>query len=126
MKLLFYTHAFAPKVGGQETIVMLQAQGLARKPLSDTAETVELTLLTPTPADGMNDAVLPFRVVRQPSWATLLRVIFESDVVHLAGPVLLPMVLGLFLRKPASRANGSLPFPAEGLKGALRRDLVAS
>jgi hypothetical protein len=30
MRVLIYSHAFLPKVGGTETIVMLLAQGLAR------------------------------------------------------------------------------------------------
>jgi glycosyltransferase involved in cell wall biosynthesis len=100
MKILLYTHAFAPKVGGQETIVMLLAQGLAQHASLASKCAVELTLVTPTPADGMNDATLPFRVVRQPSPATLFRLLRRVDVVHLAGPVFLPMILGFLLRKP--------------------------
>ena len=100
MKVLFYTHSFAPNVGGQETIVMLQAQGLAWTNSSASAQAVELTLATPTPRDGMNDAVLPFRVVRQPSRSTLFQLVRNADIVHLAGPILLPMGLALLLRKP--------------------------
>jgi glycosyltransferase involved in cell wall biosynthesis len=100
MKVLFYTHSFAPNVGGQETIVMLQAQGLARTTSSASARAVELTLATPTPRDGMDDAILPFRVVRQPNRTTLFHLVREADMVHLAGPILLPMSLALLLRKP--------------------------
>ena len=100
MKILFYTHSFAPNVGGQESIVMLQAQGLARSTSSASAQAVELILATPTPRDGMNDATLPFRVVRQPNRTALFHLVREADMVHLAGPVLLPMSLALLLRKP--------------------------
>src|SRR5262249_47769157 len=89
-----------PKVGGQETIVMLLAQGLAKSAPSTSRGAVELMLATPTPADGMNDAALSFRVVRQPSPVTLFRLLHEADIVHLAGPVFLPMILGFLLRKP--------------------------
>lgn len=94
MRILLYTQAFAPKVGGQESIVMLQACGLAVR------HGVQLTLATPTPADGMDDSKLPFRVVRQPNRARLCRLVREADVLHLAGPLLLLMVMGLVLRKP--------------------------
>jgi len=43
---------------------------------------------------------LPFRVVRQPGPLTLLRLIGRAEVVHLAGPCLLPMWLAIILRKP--------------------------
>src|SRR5438094_904010 len=46
------------------------------------------------------DASLPFRVVRRPSLLELLRLIRAADVIHLAGPSFIPMLLGLFLRKP--------------------------
>lgn len=48
----------------------------------------------------MDDAALPFRVVRQPNLATLFSLMREADVVHLAGPALLPLVVGFTLRKP--------------------------
>jgi glycosyltransferase involved in cell wall biosynthesis len=100
MKILLYTHAFAPKVGGQETIVMFLAQRLAISALPGSLEPQELVVATPTPSNGMNDAALPFRVVRQPNLATLFSLMHQADVVHLAGPALLPLVMGLTLRKP--------------------------
>jgi len=100
MKILLYTHAFAPKVGGQETIVMILAQRLAKSALPSSLEPVELVLTTPTPPNGMDDAALPFRVVRQPNLATLFSLMREADVVHLAGPAILPLIVGLTLRKP--------------------------
>jgi glycosyltransferase involved in cell wall biosynthesis len=92
MKVLIYSHAFAPMVGGVETYVMLLAEGLAER-------AVRVTLVTPTPAGDMDDAKLPFRVVRQPSTLEVWHRLRGADIVHLAGPCLQPMLLGLALRK---------------------------
>jgi glycosyltransferase involved in cell wall biosynthesis len=97
MKILIYTHAFAPMIGGLETTVMTLAQGLGRRA---SADSLEVTLATPAPAGGWDDAAMPFRVVRQPGLPMLLRLFREADVIHLAGPVLVPMFLALCLRKP--------------------------
>jgi glycogen(starch) synthase len=101
MRILIYTHAFPPDVGGQETIVMDLARGIAQSTSSVSFETVELTIVTPVPANGMDDSVLPFRVVRQPSLRVLFRSFSSADLIHLAGPAFLPMILALLLRKPA-------------------------
>jgi len=93
MKVLLYAHAFAPKIGGAETYVMLLAKGLAAKGIS-------VTVATPTPQDGFDDSALPFEVVRQPNLRTLWRLIGEADIVQLAGPVFVPLLLGLLRRKP--------------------------
>ena len=100
MRVLIYSQAFAPKIGGVETIVMLLAQGLAQHASSATRKLVDVTLVTRTFADGMNDTALPFRVVRQPSFRGLVRLLLHADVIHLAGPCFLPLALGLLFRKP--------------------------
>ncbi len=100
MKLLIYTHTFAPEIGGVETIVLSLAQGLTRLPTGRNDDKVEVTLITPQPRGGFDDTSLPFRVVRQPGFWSLLLLLRSADVVHLAGPALLPLVLGLLLRKP--------------------------
>ncbi|HEV2382719.1 MAG TPA: glycosyltransferase [Terriglobia bacterium] len=97
MKLLIYTHAFAPKIGGVETVVMTLATGLAKQ---DHAGRVQVTLATATPRSDFDDNALPFRVVRQPSLPQLFRLIRAADVVHLAGPCFVPMLAGLLFRKP--------------------------
>jgi len=99
LKLLIYSHAFAPKIGGVETYVMLLAEGLARESAIDVGN-VHVTVVTPTAADAMNDSALPFRVVRQPGILQLLKLLWDSNVVHLAGPCLFPMMIGLALRRP--------------------------
>jgi glycosyltransferase involved in cell wall biosynthesis len=48
----------------------------------------------------MDDAGLPFRVVRRPGFLQLLRLFRFADVIHLAGPALLPLGLAWMLRKP--------------------------
>jgi glycosyltransferase involved in cell wall biosynthesis len=100
MKLLLYCHFFAPSVGGVETIVLALARGLAALSDAHGAREFEVTLVTQTPAEQFNDRVLPFRIVRQPGLFELWGLIRASDVVHVAGPALAPVILGLLARRP--------------------------
>jgi glycosyltransferase involved in cell wall biosynthesis len=119
MQLMIYTHSFAPRVGGVETVVMTLAEGLARMSEADEPRTVAgtrpggraspstegkarivVTVVTPTPAGEMDDGALAFRVVRQPGFLELFRLLREADLVHLAGPTLVPLALCLLLQKP--------------------------
>jgi glycogen synthase len=103
MNILIYTHDFAPSIGGVQTITTILAQGLAdaRSPANGRPEqTNEVTVVTRTPAGTMDDTRLAFRVVRFPSAAQLYRLIRRADVVHISGPAILPMAIGLLLRKP--------------------------
>jgi glycogen(starch) synthase len=100
MKLLFYSHFFAPSVGGVESIVLSLARGLAELRDSQGAPEFEITLVSQTPTGNWVDSAAPFRVVRQPGLLRLARLIRESDIVHVAGPALAPLVLGIFLGKP--------------------------
>jgi len=100
MKLLLYSHFFAPSVGGVETLVLSLARGLAalRQPGGDPE--FEISLATQTPEDKFDDDALPFRVVRRPNLIHLWDMIRASDAVHVAGPALSPIVLGILARKP--------------------------
>ncbi len=100
MKLLLYSHYFAPSIGGVETMVMSLARGLAELRTADGAKEVELSLVTQTPRGDFDDSALPFRVVRRPGLWTLLKLVRKSDVVHVAGPALLPVSLGSIVRRP--------------------------
>jgi len=100
MKLLIYAHFFAPSVGGVETLVLSLARGLSGLRTPDGGPEFEITLATETPADKFDDSSLPFRVVRQPALIKLWDLIRASDVVHVAGPALAPVVLSLLARKP--------------------------
>ena len=100
MKLLIYSHFFAPSVGGTETIVLSIARGLAELRTASGLSEFEITLVTQTPAENFDDRLLPFQVLRQPSLWQLWRLVRSSDVIHVAGPALSPLVLGFAMRKP--------------------------
>ena len=100
MKLLFYSHYFAPSIGGVETIILSLARGLAELRAPHGLAEFELTLVTATRAEDFDDRTLPFRVLRQPNLRHLFRAIRSSDLVHVAGPALSPLVLGLLTNRP--------------------------
>src|ERR1700735_2203764 len=100
MKLLIYVHSWAPSVGGVETITKTLADGLADWSSKHNEEAIEVTLLTQTPSGSMDDSQLPYRVVRNPGLIDVVREIRRADVIHLAGPTLLPLMIGWLLRKP--------------------------
>src|ERR1700735_516153 len=100
MKLLIYVHSWAPSVGGVETITKTLADGLADWSSKHNEEAIEVTLLTQTPSGSMDDSELPYRVVRNPGLIDVVREIRRADVIHLAGPTLLPLMIGWLLRKP--------------------------
>jgi glycogen(starch) synthase len=100
MKLLIYSHFFAPSIGGVETLVLSLARGLAGLRAASGDPEFEITLVTQTPADEFRDLSLPFRVVRLPTLIQLWDLIRASRVVHVAGPALAPLTLGLLARKP--------------------------
>jgi glycosyltransferase involved in cell wall biosynthesis len=100
MKLLVYSHFFAPSVGGVETIVLSLSRGLAELRDSTGAPQFEITLVTKTPAGNYEDSGQPFRVIRKPGYVQLWRLIRESDVIHVAGPALAPLFLAWLSRKP--------------------------
>ena len=80
--------------------VLSLAGGLPELRTPQGASEFEVTLVTQTTADGSDDGALPFRVLRQPNLFQLWRLIRESDVIHIAGPALLPLALGLLARRP--------------------------
>jgi len=100
VKLLIYSHYFAPSIGGVETIVGSLSDGLAERRTPAGGPEFEVTLITQTPAGSFDDKTLPFAIVRNPGFARLFRLIRASDVVHLAGPSLIPLALALLLRTP--------------------------
>lgn len=97
MRILIYTHPFAPIVGGAETYAMLLARGLS---IFAGTGAIEVIVATPTPAGDFDDSALPFRVVRRPTLLTLSRLIRKADVLQLVGPCFLPLVISWLLRKP--------------------------
>lgn len=100
MKLLIYSHYFAPSVGGVETIVRSLARGLAGLHDPSGEQKFEVSLVTQTAAGNFDDSTLPFRVVRAPSLIHLWDLIRASDAVHVAGPAIAPVLLAILARKP--------------------------
>jgi glycogen synthase len=101
VKLLLYSHYFAPSIGGVETIVRSLACGLAELRTPADKKQFEVTVVTQTPSGDFDDRTLPFPVVRKPSFTELWRLIRSCDVVHLAGPSLAPLFLARLARRPA-------------------------
>jgi glycogen synthase len=95
-KLTIYSADFWPVVGGVQSVVMLLARGFAAR---DHSWPVECTVVTETPAGTASDSDLPFPVVRNPSLIALARLLWRSDLVHIAGPALRPLLLSLLMRK---------------------------
>jgi glycosyltransferase involved in cell wall biosynthesis len=100
MRILIYTHYWAPSVGGVETIAMSLAEGLATRPQVPGEDSIRVTLVTQTPAGDMDDSLLPFRVVRRPTLWRMIQLVRTTDLIHIEGPALLPLVLGYLFRKP--------------------------
>jgi glycosyltransferase involved in cell wall biosynthesis len=100
MKLLIYSHFFAPSIGGVENIVLSLARGLAELQSPEGLSEFEVTLVTQTPRGSFDDPSLPFAVVRRPSLSELWSIIRASDMIHVAGPAVAPVVLGRLARKP--------------------------
>jgi glycosyltransferase involved in cell wall biosynthesis len=98
LRVLIYTHSFAPRIGGVETHVMLLAQGLS-KAVSSRGVPVEVTIVTPTPGQGLGDSEMSFQVIRSPSPGDLWAAANHADVIHLAGPALAPLAIARSLRK---------------------------
>jgi glycosyltransferase involved in cell wall biosynthesis len=97
MNILIYTHFFAPQIGGVEVYAMHLASGLAAR---DNGAAACVTVVTQSPRKDFDDSAMPFAIVRRPGIMQLRKLIRESDVVHLAGPVIAPLFLALLARKP--------------------------
>jgi glycosyltransferase involved in cell wall biosynthesis len=97
MNVLIYSHAFAPQIGGVETYALHLARGLASR---DDGKAARVTVVTQSSKKDFDDSAMPFAIVRRPGIAQLRKLIRESDIVHLAGPVIVPLALALLARKP--------------------------
>lgn len=99
MKLLIYSHFFAPSIGGVETLVQSLARGLAGLNGPGGNAKFEITLVTQTPAGQFDDSALPFPVIRRPRLPQLWSLVWVSDVIHVAGAALAPIIFGLLAKK---------------------------
>lgn len=102
-KLLIYAEYFLPVIGGVQTSVALLAQGLAERAASDASgdQPRQVTLVTRSAANGMDDSAFSYRIIRRPGFLRLARLIRESDVIHIAGPCFAPLALVWLFKKPA-------------------------
>jgi glycogen synthase len=100
MRLLIYSHAFAPQVGGIETFALNLARGLAKtEPAQDTNNfTITVVTQVPGPEEDVFGAGA-FRIVRKPTPVELWRLVGDADRVLLAGPSILPLVFALVRRR---------------------------
>jgi len=86
-------------VGGIETITMELAQRLATNAGRAPDDAIQVTVVTPKAQGAPNEGDLPFRLVRKPSFAQLVRLIWSAQTLHLAGTDMLPLLLGWLFRK---------------------------
>jgi glycosyltransferase involved in cell wall biosynthesis len=100
MKLLFYSHAFAPQVGGVETFSMHLVRGLAERNLSHSEPAHVMVVTQTVGVDEPDSPEAPFRIFRKPRAKRLWRLIGSADKVVLAGPAILPLLFALIRRKP--------------------------
>lgn len=85
-------------VGGIETITMQLAQTLTKSEFTRD-EPVCVTVVTPGQLEAANEIDFPFTMVRNPGLAHLVKLIWRSDILHIAGTDLLPLFLAWLLRK---------------------------
>lgn len=100
MKIVFYSHYFAPSIGGVETIVQSLAAGISEGRTLSGEREFDVAVVTEIACGNCDDKKLPFRVVRRPGFVELERLIRSCDVLHAAGPALVPIFLAWILRKP--------------------------
>jgi len=98
VRLVYYSHAFPPQIGGIETFSLRLLEGLL---VSDDAnDPFEITVLTQTPApEGWRTPELPVTVVRSPHLVQIWRLIGRADRVVLAGPAIAPLLFSILRDK---------------------------
>jgi glycogen(starch) synthase len=100
MKLLIFSHFFFPGFGGVEKQALTLARGLALGSGFGPSCKFDVTVVTKTPGKESDDSGFPFKVVRCPNFFRLCGLVWRSDVIHLAGPSLLPLLISYAFRKP--------------------------
>lgn len=91
MRILVYSPAFAPSVGGLESVVAMLAEGFTRAGH-------EVTVVTTTPASEPDES--PYRVVRRPGPLRLLGLVRSCDVFFQANVSLKGLWPLLLVRRP--------------------------
>lgn len=75
------------------------ATQLARKTSPEGIPEFEVTLVTNIPRGNFDDSSLPFKIVRNPDVFQLANLVRKSDLLHVAGPAFLPVLLAKVLRR---------------------------
>jgi glycosyltransferase involved in cell wall biosynthesis len=98
VKILYYTNAFWPQIGGIETFSLRLIEGLESS--SSEAEKMDLVVVTNTPGPERfaEDKILA-SIVRKPGPLRLWKLIGNADRVVLAGAAILPLAFSLIRRK---------------------------
>ncbi len=101
MRVIIYGEYFLPIVGGVQSAMHLLAKGLMQldSSLPGNQPSVEVTVVTPTQAQGWDDAGQVYRVIRRPSLWRLMKLLRGADLVHIAGPCLWPTILSKLFGK---------------------------
>jgi len=93
MNVLVCAHKFFPLAGGAQVYAALLANGMVREGCS-------VKLVTETREGEEEDSRYCFEVVRKPRLLGLWRLIGDADIVQLTGPILLPLMIAVWRRKP--------------------------
>ena len=99
MNILIYSSLWTASVGGVQSVTNTLARGLSEESTRSDADHVEVTVATPTLARTDYDIDSAFRVIGKIGFPELVRLVWKSDIVHLAGPAMLPLVLAWLLHK---------------------------
>lgn len=99
MNILIYSKWFFPVPGGVQAVVRDLADGLSKYPSDEPGDDVRVSVVTGTKVGDEDKQLYPFQLVRSPGLFEFVRLMQKADVVHLAGPAFLPLILGLALRK---------------------------
>ncbi len=101
MNILIYSSLWAPSVGGVQSVTNTLARGLAAESNEGDSGEVNVTVATPSPTSGSRNAGDSLQVVGNAGFFRICRLVWRSDVIHLAGPALLPLLLAWFFSKKA-------------------------
>jgi glycosyltransferase involved in cell wall biosynthesis len=76
------------------------AEGLDEGHSAEANTGFKVTVVTQTAVGVSDDSAFSFPVVRRPTLTKLWSLVRESDIVHIAGPSLAPLLLAFLARKP--------------------------
>jgi glycosyltransferase involved in cell wall biosynthesis len=101
MNILMCSSVWAPSIGGVQSVTDTLARSLASHWKRRDDQRVEVTVATPTPGRNAANGDGVLRIERETGIFRLLRLVWKSDIVHLAGPTFLPLFFAWLLRKKA-------------------------